>query len=108
MTIVPSSAHAHGAPSEEVRRAVESIGQLNGEDIHQGIVRGLYPLGLQTDIAGQVRPILLALSFAVALLLLLLTVNLASLLLARAAEREREFAVSRALGASRPAVVRVT
>jgi hypothetical protein len=35
-------------------------------------------------------------------------VNLASLLLARATEREREFAVSRALGGSAPAVVRAT
>src|SRR5262249_43753276 len=93
---------------EEVRRAVQGIGQLNGADTHQGIARGLYPVGLQADGVEEVRPALLALSFAVAFLLLLLTVNLASLLLARAAEREREFAVSRALGASRPAVVRVT
>jgi predicted permease len=98
----------HGASPEEVRRAVESTGRLNRDDIHQGTVRNLYPVGLQTDIAREVRPVLLALSFAVALLLLLLALNLASLLLARAVEREREFAVSRALGASRPAVVRVT
>jgi putative ABC transport system permease protein len=49
-----------------------------------------------------------ALGFAAAFLLLVLTVNLASLLLARAAQREREFAVSRALGATGAAVVRGT
>src|SRR4030095_8122728 len=37
---------------------------------------------------------------------LVLTVNLSSLLLARAAERDHEFAVSRALGANGSAVVR--
>ena len=37
-----------------------------------------------------------------------MTVNLASWLLARAAVREKEFALSRALGASGPAVVRAT
>src|SRR5262249_34075279 len=47
-------------------------------------------------------------SFAAVFLVLVLTVNLASLLLARAAEREKQFAVSRALGASGPAVVRAT
>jgi len=38
----------------------------------------------------------------------MLMVNLASVLLARAAEREHEFAVSRALGASDLAVMRAT
>ena len=43
-----------------------------------------------------------------ALLALMLMVNLASVLLARAAQREHEFAVSRALGASSVAVMRAT
>jgi len=53
-------------------------------------------------------PVLLCLSFAVSFWWLVLTVNLASWLLARAAVREKEFALSRALGASGPAVVRAT
>ena len=48
----------------------------------------------------------LTLGLAAVVLVLVLTVNLSSLLLARAAEREREFAVSRALGANGSAVVR--
>src|SRR5262249_18583086 len=43
-----------------------------------------------------------------ALLALMLMVNLASVLLARAAEREHEFAISRALGANDFAVMRAT
>src|SRR5262249_53846906 len=47
-------------------------------------------------------------SFAGVFLVLVLTGNLASVLVARAAEREKQFAVSRALGASGPAIVRAT
>jgi putative ABC transport system permease protein len=98
-----------GTPLELVRGAVEAVGRIDErEDNHQGIGRTLSPIGLQTQLVKSVRPALLALSFAVVFLVLVLTVNLASLLLARVAEREREFAVSRALGASGPAVVRST
>lgn len=66
----------------------------------------LYPVRLQDDLVAPVRPILLSLALAGLFFILVLTVNLSSLLLARAAEREREFAVSRALGANGAAVVR--
>ena len=48
----------------------------------------LFATGLQADLVSEIRPALVALSFAVVFLVLVLTVNLASLLLARAAERE--------------------
>lgn len=96
----------HGAKPEEVDRAVREIGRLVGNRDRTG--RVVFPAGLHKEMVEKVRPVLLALSFAAAFLLLVLTVNLASLLLARAAERERELAVSRALGASWPAVVRAT
>jgi putative ABC transport system permease protein len=98
-----------GASPEQVRQAVAAFGKFLVErepKIDRGFT--LNPVGLQADLVKEVRPALLALSFAAGFLLLVLTVNLASLLLARAAEREREFAVSRALGASGPAVVRAT
>jgi putative ABC transport system permease protein len=95
----------HGTSPEDLRQAVEAVGRFVDErDLKQG--RALFPIGLQTEMVEEVRPALVALSFAAVFLVLVLTVNLASLLLARAAEREREFAVSRALGASGPAVVR--
>ena len=68
----------------------------------------LYPVGLKADVVARARPALLVLGAAGALLALMLMVNLASVLLARAAEREHEFAVSRALGASDTAVMRAT
>jgi hypothetical protein len=55
-----------------------------------------------------VRPALLVFGFASAFLVVVLLVNLASVLLARAAQREHEFAVSRALGANNVALVRAT
>jgi predicted permease len=101
-------ARADAAP-DQIRQAVQAFGQNLAEwepDKHRGFA--LYAVGLLEDLVKDVRPALLALSFAALFLLLVLTVNLASLLLARAAEREKEFAISRALGASGPAVVRAT
>jgi putative ABC transport system permease protein len=98
----------HGVLPEDVRQAVEAVGKFTDQRTGGGGKRMLDSVGFQEEMVNEVRPALLALSFAVVFLVLVLTVNLASLLLERAAEREREFAVSRALGASGPAVVRAT
>jgi putative ABC transport system permease protein len=98
----------HGASIEQIGAAVNAAGRSVDEVHNKGKNRELIVVGLHQDLVNDVRPALLALAFAAGFLLLVLTVNLASLLLARAAEREREFAISRALGASGRAVVRAT
>jgi predicted permease len=61
---------------------------------------------LQEALVGSVRPMLLVLLGAVLLIVFIVSLNIASLLLARASGRQQEMAVRSALGASRGRMIR--
>jgi putative ABC transport system permease protein len=97
-----------GTSPKTVTAAVDAVGRtVDARDFRSRGLK-LYPVGLKADPISGVRPALLVLGSAGVFLLLALMVNLASVLLARAAQREHEFAVSRALGANAVAFVRAT
>jgi len=92
-----------GVTLDEARRDVDGVAaQISREFTSYGANgRRFTTVGLQDDDVRQIRPVLLALFGGVAILLLIACVNVAALLIARAASRSRETAVRLSLGAGR-------
>ncbi len=91
-----------GMTLEQARQDLQVIADRRAADMpdtNEGFGITMRPLLDQT--VGSVRPALILLSTGVGVLLLLTCVNVANVLLARAAGRQRDAAVRAALGASR-------
>jgi putative ABC transport system permease protein len=80
--------------------------ELEKEEPQRNARRTVMLLPLQEQMVGELRPAVLALVGAVMLVLLVTCVNVANLLLARSAAREREVGLRTALGARRARLVR--
>jgi putative ABC transport system permease protein len=95
-----------GASSGAVAATVDIVGRAI--DAREFSSRGmkLYSVGLKADVISRIRPALIVLGAAGLVLVFMLMLNLASVLIARAAQREHEVAISRALGANTIAIVR--
>ena len=96
-----------GVSFERAYSEMRSIfAELEKEEPQRNARRTVMLFPLQEQMVGELRPALFALVGAVMLVLLVACVNVANLLLARGAAREREVGLRTALGAARGRLVR--
>src|SRR5439155_4784301 len=94
---------------DQATREVDGLAHQIVNEQHPETYRGafeLHVISLQSDITRSVKPVLLAIVGAVALVLVVACVNVTNLLLARCVRRRSEFALRTALGAGRKRLVR--
>jgi putative ABC transport system permease protein len=101
------------APGVSLARARQEVAAIGGTRIEAfprppwaSMTSGLAIESLQISVTRRLRPALLAVLAAVALLLVIAGVNVTNLLLARGAERAEELAMRAALGARRERLIR--
>lgn len=90
-----------GATLQRAQAEADILGnQISGEDRNRN---GLHPVltPLSEHVSGKIRPALLILASAVGVVMLIVCANLANLMLARTAARQKEMAIRAALGAGR-------
>jgi putative ABC transport system permease protein len=96
-----------GRTAEEGRRELDRlVAEVAGDQWSADARQVMTVRPLEEVVVGQVRPALHVLGVAALLVFVIAVLNLGNLLVVRGLERQREFAIRRAIGASRASLVR--